>query len=413
MAISYLGQASNAAKNGANVAVDVSGIGLSTDDLLVVVGAVGDNDGNDPVEACSGNQSGAFTKVADLFVDDDTDTTMGVFWAVMGGTPDATVTYTNSQGNDSAAACVVFAFSGVDTTTPMDVTPTTATGTNSNIPNPPSINHNNPSGVATVIAGAFSHTSGAAVTATAPANYNNVLSDAENDTTDVTAVMAWRPDPGDPEDPGSFSPSIGDSVANSWCACTIALRPTVVTTTYTLTPEVDTVLRIARTKGITADTILSILRTKSISVDALMKFVITIDTELDTILKKLGRTRIANLDTILSIVRDKTLDLDARLIKFLSLTTSVELDAILRVLGFTWGSSVITRTAHKKQIWDGWKKVGGDPAVFDSSYGLLRLVTGDVFYSPVKDFGDSSSRSLTIDFDYYDWYSRHYRVERK
>jgi hypothetical protein len=211
-----------------NVAVDVSGIvGLSTDDLLVVVGAVGDNDGNDPAEACSGDQSGAFTKVADLFADDDTDTTMGVFWAVMGATPDDTVTYTNSQGADSAAACIVFAFSGVDTTTPMDVTPTTATGTDSNIPNPPSINHNNPDGVATVIAGAFSHGSGAGVTATAPANYNNVLSDAENDTTDVTAVMAWRPDPGDPEDPGSFSPSIGDSVANSWCACTIALRPFV------------------------------------------------------------------------------------------------------------------------------------------------------------------------------------------
>jgi hypothetical protein len=65
------------------------------------------------------------------------------FYKFMGGTPDTTVTLTQTFNVADAGACLIMVFRGVDSTTPIDVTPTTMTGTGttagSNKPNPAAI----------------------------------------------------------------------------------------------------------------------------------------------------------------------------------------------------------------------------------------------------------------------------------
>lgn len=223
MAISLVGSAENSAINGGDVTVDLSGLGLQQNDLVIVAYAIGDTDLID-FDMAIVSPTG-YTEIADLNAQDARDVNMGVFWKLMGATPDTSVVVDGQGGTNASVAAVVLAFRGVDTTTPMDVTPTTATGLNTQQANPPSINHNNPAGVWTVAVGAFSHGNGAGITLTAPTNYGNLVDRAENDTIDVGIGMATRSDPADPEDPGVFTNSGADSTNDGWCAVTIALRP--------------------------------------------------------------------------------------------------------------------------------------------------------------------------------------------
>lgn len=222
MAISFIGSASASAINGGDATITLPS--SQSGDLVVVAYAVGDNDN---VDFNMGMTTAGYTEVADLHADDTQDCDLGVYWKVMGGTPDTTAVCSGFGGTDAAVAAVACVFRGVDNGTPMDVTPTTATGINSNIPDPPSIDHNNPSGVWTIAIGAFGHTSGNAVTTTAPTSYTNKIDKSEDDTSDVTVAMASFSTPSDPENPAVFTPSIADNIAHSWCACTIALRPSV------------------------------------------------------------------------------------------------------------------------------------------------------------------------------------------
>jgi hypothetical protein len=221
MAISFLGQDIARANNGGDPSIDLTTIvGLAENDLVVVAYGIGDNDGVDETMAMI---TTGYTKIADLFADDDQDTNLGVFWKFMGATVDTTAVCDGLGGNDAAVSAIALAFRGVDTSTPIDVTTTTATGVNSNIPDPPSIDYPS-TGVWTLAAGAFGHTSGPTVTMTVPTNYAGISYSA-NDTSDVCTALAYYDSPADPEDPGAFGPSIADNVAHSWCAATVALRP--------------------------------------------------------------------------------------------------------------------------------------------------------------------------------------------
>jgi hypothetical protein len=196
-------------------------------DLVVVAIGTGDNDNVN--EDVGPNLVGTYgyTEVADLFSNDTFDTNLGVFWKVMGATPDTSYTLDSIGGNDASNAAVCIVFRGVDTTTPMDVTPTTATGLNIFSPNPPSINHNNPSGVWAIIAGASSHNLGDTGNFTFPTGYTtNTIIRGHNDTNDVTVGMGYRSSGvSDPEDPGVMTHSGTNSTSFAWGAVTIALRP--------------------------------------------------------------------------------------------------------------------------------------------------------------------------------------------
>lgn len=110
------------------------------------------------------------------------------------------------------------------------VTSTTATGIDTFHPDPPSIDHGNPSGVWTVIAGASGQdVAGAGATSyTFPTGYTtNAIDLGQDDTSDVTVGMGYNTAPADPENPGVMTHNSVDNVAYSWCAATLALRPAV------------------------------------------------------------------------------------------------------------------------------------------------------------------------------------------
>lgn len=222
MAISFIGKAESSAINGADVTITLPA--MQQGDLVIVAGAIGDNDS--VATLTMSMVTAGYATVADLFADDTQDVDMGVFWKVMGATPDTTAVFNGQGGTDAGCAAEAMVFRGVDTTTPMDVTPTTATGINTMHPNPPSINHNNPAGVWTVIAGASGHVAGGGATYTFPTGYTT---DSDTigaaDTTHVSVGMGYRTNPADPEDPGVMTLSGTDSTGYAWAATTIALRP--------------------------------------------------------------------------------------------------------------------------------------------------------------------------------------------
>lgn len=223
MAISFVGSAEASAADGGNATIDLTTIsGLAQNDLVIVAYGIGTNAGDVDMAMVTAD----YIEVADLFSDDTRDINLGVFRKFMGATPDASAVVTGSgSGNDSTAA-VAMAFRGVDTTTPLDVTSTTATGQNSPHPDPPSIDHNGTAGIWTVLAAANCHAAGATATYTFPTGYTtNALEASADDTHDTTCGLAYNASPADPEDPGALTHSGGDSTQLAWAAVTMALRP--------------------------------------------------------------------------------------------------------------------------------------------------------------------------------------------
>lgn len=234
--------------------------GILQNDLVIVAYAIGDNDNLNFDMAVV---TAGYTEVADLFADDTQECNLGVFWKVMGATPDTSVTVDGLGGTDAAVAAVVMIFRGVNTTTPMDVTPTTATAINTMHPNPPSIDHLNPSGLWTVIAGASGHTLAGTGTYTFPTGYTtDAIDRGADDTSDVTVGMGYRTNPADPEDPGVMTHSGTDSTAFAWCATTLALRPAPPATPTRVTAS-ETVLVYNINNRITASEIVLVYQIPS------------------------------------------------------------------------------------------------------------------------------------------------------
>ena len=218
-AISFVGSAENSAANWADVTVTLPA--MSQNDLVICSYSIGDNDG---VNFDMAMVTTGYTEVADLFADDTQDVSLGVFWKVMGATPDPTAVADGLGGTDAAVAAVCMVFRGVDTGTPMDVAATTATALDTMHPNPPSIDWVT-ANTWTVIAGASGHTLAGAGTYTFPANYTtNAIDRGADDTSDTTVGMGYRTAPADPEDPGVMTHSGTDSASFSWGAATLALR---------------------------------------------------------------------------------------------------------------------------------------------------------------------------------------------
>lgn len=234
MAISFVGSAENSAINGADVTLTLPA--MLQDDLVIVAYGVGDNDN---VDFNMAMVTAGYTEVADLFSDDTQDANLGVYWKVMGATPDTSAVVDGLGGADAAVAATCMVFRGVDTATPFDVVTTTATGINTMHPNPPAIDHLNPAGLWTVIAGASGHTLGGAGTYTFPTGYTtNALDIGSDDTSDITVGLGYRTNPADPEDPGVMTHSGADSANFAWAACTMALRPKASTTFSQAIPSV-------------------------------------------------------------------------------------------------------------------------------------------------------------------------------
>lgn len=165
----------------------------------------------------------------DLYANDSNDCNQLVTSKFMGVVPDVTVLIPASNATTAGVSCCIHAFRGVDPTTPLDVTPTTATNTNTGVANAPSITPSSAGawilacGGAGVAAGAvFTNPSGMSATT------NHFRSATiTSTTTDANSGTALKTDWAS----GAFDPAVfgGSTSTNtgSWCATTIALRPFV------------------------------------------------------------------------------------------------------------------------------------------------------------------------------------------
>lgn len=103
--------------NGGNVTLTFD-VAPSENDLVVLFGGNGDNDGVGNI----GPSTAGYTQAALRYSADEPFST-GVWWKVMGGTPDTTVTGQGSGNSQEGTAYFAIVLRNADTTTPMDATP--------------------------------------------------------------------------------------------------------------------------------------------------------------------------------------------------------------------------------------------------------------------------------------------------
>jgi hypothetical protein len=135
MAISLVWTAENwSTATSGTFSVDVSWLWLAEWDVLICIVWLG----------CSNNSqnpqisSSWWTEVLNLWSNDTNDAYMSVNWKVMWSTPDTSID-ANCCTVTWSSYCIVWAFRWVDTTTPMDVTPTSATYVDWILPTSPAI----------------------------------------------------------------------------------------------------------------------------------------------------------------------------------------------------------------------------------------------------------------------------------
>lgn len=226
--ITFVGSAEGSSSPNADATLTLPA--MSQNDLVIVCAAIGDNDNAAvPIDMVTAGYTAVSFAGGDLFANDTQEVSMHCHYKFMGASPDATAVVNGAGGTDAALAAVAMVFRGVNLTTPFDTTNASDDGINTMHPNPPSLNHGNPAGVWTVIAGASGHTLGGAGTYTFPTGYTtNAIDRGHDDTSDVTIGMGYKTSPADPEDPAAMTHSGADSANFAWAAVTMALRPAVM-----------------------------------------------------------------------------------------------------------------------------------------------------------------------------------------
>lgn len=224
MAITFVGGATGVSVGNTDVSVSLAALTGGSDsapsngDLIIFAYNIADADNVDLNLACN---TVGFTEIADLFGNGTQDANLGVYWKIHDGDT-AVVGEGSLGGTDTSIQGVALVFRGVDQTTPLDVTSTTATGTTGGLPDPPSIDWAT-EGAWTVIVGSNAHGSNTNGAFTAPTGYTTDFFTVGNqDTADGVIGAGYRADPADPENPGAFADNV---TGTGWCAVTIALRP--------------------------------------------------------------------------------------------------------------------------------------------------------------------------------------------
>jgi hypothetical protein len=153
----------------------------------------------------------------ELFDSNDNGPAMWVGYKVMGATPDTVVNV--DDGGFSDVAYILQTWSGEDTTTPIDVTTTTANGASGD-PNAPAITPITDGCLIVAFGGLDDDTEAANVTA--PSGYTNLLAEEATGSFSSTTMMASKElASAAEENPAAF----GTDGSDEWHACTVALRP--------------------------------------------------------------------------------------------------------------------------------------------------------------------------------------------
>lgn len=220
MAISYVGgQASGRAGSTGTSAVSFA-FSPQAGDLVVITLVVGSAGRNPTLDLTAQG----YTNLTQLNPNTTTqDTSLCVCYKVMGSTPDTGVTMPSTGNNQDAQSWAIQCFRGVDSSSPMDTTPVSATGTATGRPNPGSITPVT-AGAWVVICGGGCAATGAAYTA--PANFTtNFLTANTVDTNDAMVGSGyWSGWASGAVDPAAYTGGTTNA-ADSWAAYTLALRP--------------------------------------------------------------------------------------------------------------------------------------------------------------------------------------------
>jgi hypothetical protein len=230
--IQYVGStATGGTGNGGSISVTFTNLaggiggGVQTGDLVIASIGIGTTGTN---YALSMSTAG-YTTLYDLFSSDSNPANLGVFYKVMGATPDttaATVSLSSSSGD--AAILEVHVYRGVNTSTPLGAV-NSATNSNTVLANPPGITTTvNGSKVITIGAGSHQRGSGFTYSSTELTDIYTASVDASS--TDVALMVgsvyvAGIRVSGTTVNPNSFTFSGADSGGYAWCSATFELIP--------------------------------------------------------------------------------------------------------------------------------------------------------------------------------------------
>jgi hypothetical protein len=225
----YVGGASATNAAGVDYSITLNslsgGVGSApqSGDLIVVVTGISTTGiAQRDVGVTTAGYTQAFT---DLFSNDPYEATMVVAYKVSDGT-ETSVTVLGSGSSNRGAASVAHVWRNVNTTTPMDVTPTTATGLDSLIPNSPAIT---PTTAGSVILACGLGSSAASNTTalTTPSGMENAINinASGSNTSCKTSIASYSAWASGAYNPPAWTGGGTDSVDYAWCAATISLRP--------------------------------------------------------------------------------------------------------------------------------------------------------------------------------------------
>jgi hypothetical protein len=165
-----------------------------------------------------------YTEIIELYSNNSVDTNLAVARKFMGGVPDTSFTLTGGTGSTSdGGAVAVQVWRGVNAVTPLDVTRTFATVSDSVLCDPPAITPITP-GAIIVSGGAGAHDEDGVETYSS-SDLTAFISDGDNDANSVTVGLGYHVWTSGSFNPAQFTFSGGDESSYSWAAVTLALRP--------------------------------------------------------------------------------------------------------------------------------------------------------------------------------------------
>lgn len=174
-----------------------------------------------------------YTLLADLYANDSFDANMAVFTKLMGGTPDSNVVVVGRPGSASVVIVHISVFRGVDTSIPLDVTSTTATGIDTGNVNPAAITPITDGNVIAIFGSGGVGTSARAFTAGSVAYMSGFMqangAGSSQGTISGTGYVSGQP-ANTAYNPAAWAINT-DSISNSWAALTVALRASITSGT--------------------------------------------------------------------------------------------------------------------------------------------------------------------------------------
>ncbi len=224
-AVSFVGSAINSSSPNTGTTVTLPA-GIITDDLIIVVAAVGDTVSN----GMAAPTEGGYTRIgsATIYSNDVNDVNLDMYYKFHNGL-DPTASFAAVGGANASNAAIVMVFRGVDPSSPFDTTVSPTSGIDTSNADPPSHDWSGTAGVWTVAVGATGYNGTGTGTFTAPTGYTTDFAQrTHNDTIDVLVGVGYKSSPSDPENPGAFTAAtVGTAADNAWAAATISLKPAV------------------------------------------------------------------------------------------------------------------------------------------------------------------------------------------